>query len=121
MMSRTTRGTLEFMAPEIFDNLREDGRLKYEAWPTDIWSMGVTLFLMWNGKIPFPVHKNWRRPNYKHRSEFKSGTPELLKELLSRMLESDSAKRITMDELRVSSPSCLSGGFHGEQVDLTFF
>lgn len=113
MMARTTRGTRQFMAPEMFENLRSNGREKYEAWPTDIWSMGVTLFLMWNGDVPFPMPKNWNQPNFKVRAPFKDGTPRLLKELLDKMLEQDSAKRIKMEELRVSFPSYLSKSMDG--------
>lgn len=101
-------GTPEYMAPELFTRGGVNGR------PTDIWSMGVTLFLMWNGKIPFQVQKVVKIPVFQ-RAEIKNGTSEPLKALLNKLLELDPTKRITMDKLRVSLPSRLlefSCGIH---------
>ncbi|GJJ78362.1 hypothetical protein EMPS_10721 [Entomortierella parvispora] len=86
-------GTAGFMAPETNQEV-------YSGRRADIWSMGVTLFLMWNGQIPFSVSKRGRPLSLASHVEFKAGTPEPLKALLNRMLEVDPNQRVTMDQLR---------------------
>lgn len=46
-MHRSTRGTLFYAAPEIIDGCYEDNR------PADIWSLGILLFTMVSGVLPF--------------------------------------------------------------------
>ncbi|GJJ78363.1 hypothetical protein EMPS_10722 [Entomortierella parvispora] len=95
MLYRSGKGTRAFMAPEIFRNhdCEHDGK------QVDIWSMGVTLFLMWNGELPFMMGSALH-PNYDSPAGFRDGTPEPLKELLNQLLEKDPTKRITLDQLR---------------------
>jgi len=101
MTIKSGRGTTAFMAPEIFESFYANNA-GYNGKRADIWSMGVTLFRMWNGKMPFQVSQGTNSPIYQCRADFKDGRPELLKALLDRMLEQDPAKRITMNQLRVS-------------------
>lgn len=94
-------GTPAFMAPEIFENTASDS--EYSGRRADIWSMGVTLFEMWNGDMPFLFPQGTkRRPNHGCLTKFRDGTPESLKSLLNQMLELVPDKRITMDLLKVS-------------------
>ncbi|GJJ78366.1 hypothetical protein EMPS_10725 [Entomortierella parvispora] len=98
MTINNAKGTPAFMAPESFHSNANE--FEYSGRRADIWSMGVTLFRMWNGKMPFSISQVAKRPIFRARAEFKEDTPELLKALLDKMLEQDPAKRITMDQLR---------------------
>jgi len=102
MLYMSRHGTGAYMAPELSER-----RCKHDGKPADIWSMGVTLFLMWNGELPFMTMRatNMDQLDYHSRAGFKHETPELLKTLLDKLLELDPTKRITMDQLRVSLPS----------------
>jgi len=43
-------GTLMYMAPEILLSSKEKG---YEGFPVDIWSSGISLYIMLSGTLPF--------------------------------------------------------------------
>ena len=43
-------GTLMYMAPEILLSTKEKG---YEGFPVDIWSSGISLYIMLSGTLPF--------------------------------------------------------------------
>ena len=95
-------GSPAFLPPELCGK-HED--VSGEA--VDIWSMGITLYCLKYGKIPF------NRPTvlemYQAVKEDKPQIPEdedaSFKDLLLRILEKDPDKRIQMPELRVSSSS----------------
>ena len=95
--SKINAGSLLYMAPEIFEG-------KYESSPAiDIWSMGVLLYVMVYGKMPFMaksedstineiVHKPHAFPaDRKVTSECKN--------LISQMLQKDPSKRLKMYEI----------------------
>lgn len=80
------------MAPEVFSG-------KYTE-KCDIWSLGVVLYQLMTGKYPFDgfnvnkiaeaiLYGNFKAPN----------VSKNLKDLLSRMLEKDPKKRISLDEI----------------------
>ena len=48
-------GTPMYMAPEILLSNRNTG---YEAYPVDIWSAGIALYIMLSGTLPFSLSKN---------------------------------------------------------------
>ena len=52
-------GTLMYMAPEILLSTKEKG---YEGFPVDIWSSGISLYIMLSGSLPFN-YKNKKRDN----------------------------------------------------------
>nr|CAD7447915.1 unnamed protein product [Timema bartmani] len=101
-LSETYCGTISYSAPEVLSGQPYDPRL------SDIWSLGVTIFAMLHGKMPFPeprnvkeffefqVHKGWRM----HLDE---GLSTELGEVLSHLLEVDVGKRWTLDEF-LNSP-----------------
>nr|CAD7455041.1 unnamed protein product [Timema tahoe] len=101
-LSETYCGTISYSAPEVLAGQPYDPRL------SDIWSLGVTIFAMLHGKMPFPeprnvkeffefqVHKGWRM----HLDE---GLSTELGEVLSHLLEVDVGKRWTLDEF-LNSP-----------------
>ena len=48
-------GTLMYMAPEILLSNKEQG---YEGFPVDIWSAGISLYIMLSGTLPFIFKKD---------------------------------------------------------------
>ena len=51
-------GTLNYMAPEIFDRKVIDGS------SIDIWALGVILFKLITSEFPFQVTKNMKKSEY---------------------------------------------------------
>ena len=49
--SHTNAGTMMYMAPEMWS------KKKYDAFSTDIWAMGVILYLMLHGRYPFSINR----------------------------------------------------------------
>ncbi|KAG2572167.1 serine/threonine-protein kinase SAPK7-like [Panicum virgatum] len=99
---KSTVGTPAYIAPEVLSRREYDGKT------ADVWSCGVTLYVMLVGAYPFEDAddpKNFRKtigrimsiqykiPEYVHVSQD-------CKELLSRIFIANSAKRITIREIR---------------------
>ncbi|KAJ0834458.1 putative protein kinase CAMK-OST1L family [Helianthus annuus] len=99
---KSTVGTPAYIAPEVLLKKEYDGKI------ADVWSCGVTLYVMLVGAYPFEdpeEPKNFRKtiqrilnvqysiPAYVHIS------PEC-RHLISRIFVADPAKRITMDEIK---------------------
>ncbi|KAG0525830.1 hypothetical protein BDA96_06G091200 [Sorghum bicolor] len=99
---KSTVGTPAYIAPEVLSRREYDGKT------ADVWSCGVTLYVMLVGAYPFEDPddpKNFRKtigrimsiqykiPEYVHVSQD-------CKELLSRIFVANSAKRITIREIR---------------------
>ena len=57
-------GTLMYMAPEILLSSKEKG---YEGFPVDIWSAGISLYIMLSGTLPF---------NYKNKKKHRNNEEE---------------------------------------------
>ena len=53
-------GTLMYMAPEILLSTKEKG---YEGFPVDIWSAGISLYIMLSGTLPFSYKKKKHNKN----------------------------------------------------------
>jgi [calcium/calmodulin-dependent protein kinase] kinase len=101
MMTAKSAGSPAFLPPELC--IARHGDISGRA--ADIWSMGISLYCLKYGRIPFErsgvlelyeAIKN-DKVEYKHDNE-----PEF-QDLMERILEKDPKKRINMDELRVSS------------------
>lgn len=99
MTTRKSAGSPAFMPPELC--VAKHGEISGRA--ADIWSMGVTLYCLVFGHIPF--EQAGMLDLYE---SIKSDTPELsneldpqLKDLLVRLLRKDPAERIDMDDIRV--------------------
>ncbi|CAI9265666.1 unnamed protein product [Lactuca saligna] len=99
---KSTVGTPAYIAPEVLLKKEYDGKI------ADVWSCGVTLYVMLVGAYPFEdpdEPKNFRKtiqrilnvqysiPSYVHISTE-------CRHLISRIFVADPAKRITMDEIR---------------------
>lgn len=99
MMTAKSAGSPAFMPPELC--VAKHGDISGKA--ADIWSMGISLYCLRFGRIPF------ERPGVlelydaiKHdQVEFnRDDDPEFV-DLMGKILEKDPQKRITMKELRV--------------------
>ena len=98
-------GTKGFMAPELLNQ-------KEYSFPADVWSFGVVLYALVSSKLPYPVPackltkgnmSVFARLVNESRLKFESKPwlliSDELKDLLTRMLEKDPAKRITIDDV----------------------
>jgi [calcium/calmodulin-dependent protein kinase] kinase len=107
-------GSPAFMPPELC--VARHGAISGRA--ADIWSMGVTLYCLRYGKIPFErkgvleLYESIRNDDV----EFPGELDDDFRDLMGRLLEKDPMRRITMEEIRVgivrkracASPSRLS-------------
>lgn len=92
----TLCGTPAYVAPEIL------GKKGYDGARVDIWSCGIVLFVLTAGYLPFNDQNlmNMYRKIYK--GEFRCPkwmSPEL-KRFISRLLDTNPATRITVDEIK---------------------
>ena len=100
MMTAKSAGSPAFLPPELC--VVKHGDISGKA--ADIWSMGVTLYCLKYGRIPF--EKSGIFDLYeaiKSEDPSLSGeTDKIFQDLMSRLLEKDAKTRIEMHELRVS-------------------
>lgn len=93
--AETSCGSPHYASPEIVKGIPYDGRL------SDIWSCGVVLYALLSGRLPFddPSFRNlvakvkagqYRMPDF----------PPDIKDLISRMLQVDPQKRITIEQIK---------------------
>ncbi len=103
MNTAKSAGSPAFMPPELC--VAKHGHVSGRA--ADIWSMGVTLFCLVYGRIPFEktnvleVYESIRNDDM----ELGENGNIHFRDLMSKILEKDAHKRIKMDELRVSFSS----------------
>ena len=118
-MSKATKGTYLFMAPEMF----KTGADKVVKGPAvDIWAMGVTLFNLLTKDHPFKG-----KGMFELAANIKEAEPELdllgegreqLKSLLRRILEKDPEKRIDIYQL-IYDPWVTDDGKNEIDLDLS--
>jgi len=100
MHTAKSAGSPAFMPPELC--VSRHGPVSGKA--ADIWSMGVTLYCLRFGRIPFErsnpidLYNSIRNDPL----DLGPGCNEDFEDLMHRILEKDPSKRITMQELRVS-------------------
>lgn len=103
MHTTKSAGSPAFMPPELC--VVRHGPVSGKA--ADIWSMGVTLYCLRYGRIPF--EKSGMLELYESIKNDEPALPEEEKEpfkdMMRKIFEKDPDKRITMDELRVSTPA----------------
>jgi [calcium/calmodulin-dependent protein kinase] kinase len=98
MKTAKSAGSPAFMPPELC--VARHGEVDGKA--VDIWSMGVTLFCLLFGRIPFERHGvielyeaiRTEQPEYDE-------CDNSLEDLLRKLLEKDPHRRITMEQIRV--------------------
>eukprot|EP01087_Luapelamoeba_hula_P014081 TRINITY_DN4069_c0_g1_i3.p1 TRINITY_DN4069_c0_g1~~TRINITY_DN4069_c0_g1_i3.p1 ORF type:complete len:568 (-),score=67.72 TRINITY_DN4069_c0_g1_i3:94-1758(-) len=92
---QTSCGSPHYASPEVIMGKKYDGRA------ADVWSLGVILYALLTGKLPFD-HEDIRQLLNKVKSGhfiMPLGLPETIKDLLGRMLTVDPTKRITLDQI----------------------
>ena len=94
-------GTLEYLAPETLNNLNNQNIGK----SVDIWSLGILLFEMLTGRLPFKIDKD-KLDLYKNsynselwKINWTDDFPKLAKDLISRILVPDPDKRLNLDQI----------------------
>ena len=87
-------GTPAYMAPELHANE------PYMGWAADVWSLGVLLFIMLTGTIPFLSSDVKSLPHIIRKGEYKyppnSKVSALARDLIYKMLNVNPAKRPTV-------------------------
>jgi calcium/calmodulin-dependent protein kinase kinase 2 len=101
MITAKSAGSPAFLPPELC--IAKHGDISGKA--ADIWSMGVTLYCLKFGRIPF--EKTGIFELYEsiktEQPDYMSEPDQDFRDLMSRVLEKDPQKRIKMKELRVCS------------------
>ena len=94
-MHKRFGGSFVYTAPEIFEKKLHD------PMPGDVWALGVVFAMMATGKSPWPcesvggLKKLVSQGNYHLRKQ----VPEIISNLISRMIVVDPSKRMTMRQL----------------------
>lgn len=100
-LSKTFCGSAAYAAPEILLGIA------YEGYSYDIWSMGVILYIMVCGSMPYDDSniKKMIRYQTERKVSFSSSkkVSDSCKKLIHKILESDVNKRATISEIRNSS------------------
>ncbi|EHA22431.1 hypothetical protein ASPNIDRAFT_120585, partial [Aspergillus niger ATCC 1015] len=101
MFTAKSAGSPAFLPPELC--VVRHGDVSGKA--TDIWSMGVTLYCLRYGRLPFEKQSIFELYEaIKNDPVVCEGeTDENFKDLMFRILEKDPAKRIPMEELRIKA------------------
>lgn len=119
--SETFCGSLSYTAPEILQGN------PYYPKPTDIWSLGVVLYVMLNRAMPFEdkhikqlyqaqVNKNW-----KFRSRYIDCISDNCKRLVTLMLEPNHANRVGIDYILNSEWIAMDSRLLGNAFDFLKF
>lgn len=101
MLTAKSAGSPAFLPPELC--VVKHGDVSGKA--ADIWSMGVTLYCLRYGRLPFEKESifDLYEAIRDDPVECEGETDENFKDLMLRILEKDPAKRLTISELRVST------------------
>lgn len=90
-------GTLHYMAPEIYEGIY--------SFASDIWALGIIIYQLIYGKLPFNLDKKNKKENY-HKLKDKDYTfiddikaSECAKDLIKQILEPDLEKRPSLDSI----------------------
>ena len=98
-------GTPMYIAPEILLSTKESG---YEAFPVDLWSAGIALYIMLSGTLPFTLNNNIDEVNHNNNNALQyaiinsdpnpiEGISKEAKDLLKGLLDKNPKTRYTPD------------------------
>jgi len=93
---QTPSGSPYYIAPEVFQQ-------KYDN-KCDMWSMGVVLYIMLSGKVPFPgecnkeIIENVMKGEYHYQHDSFKNVSEEAKDLISKLLLKDPVKRLSAED-----------------------
>ncbi|XP_010875937.1 testis-specific serine/threonine-protein kinase 1 [Esox lucius] len=97
ILSKTFCGSAAYAAPEVLQGI------PYNPKVYDIWSMGVVLFIMLCGSMPYDDSniKKMLKIQKEHRIDFprRKVVPLVCKDLIYRMLNPDVSRRIEIDDI----------------------
>lgn len=102
MLTAKSAGSPAFLPPELC--VAKHGDISGKA--ADIWSMGITLYCLRFGKIPFEQHGVLQLYESIKNDQLEIPSDcddEDFRDLITKLLEKDPSKRIKMPELRVST------------------
>lgn len=97
--SETFCGSLSYTAPEILQGA------PYYPKPTDVWSLGIVVFVMLNRAMPFEdkhlkqLYQAQINRNWKFRSRCIEFVSENCKRVITSMLEPDCQRRIRVEQI----------------------
>ena len=103
MMTAKSAGSPAFLPPELC--VSRHGDISGKA--VDVWSMGITLYCLYFGSIPFEktsvldLYESIKNDEV----DLKDCSDDDFRDLMQKILEKDPSKRITIAELRVSAVS----------------
>lgn len=107
-LARTLLGTKPYYAPQLLE------RKRYNPFLYDVWSMGVMLFTMLNGRFPFPpkletreLLVNMKQRNYNVNPDVFPKLSARVKDLMNQMMSYDEKKRLNI--IGVRNHSWLTG------------
>jgi serine/threonine protein kinase len=89
----TPCGTLQYAAPELVMGRKYDGKL------ADVWSLGIVLFMMVTGRLPWGTCGNVAFQILAGEAEIPANVAPEVRELLGRMLQRDPQLRPSMEEI----------------------
>lgn len=91
----TTCGTLEYLPPEMVQEKGHDTS-------ADIWCLGILLYEMLVGMTPFKssLREQMLANISTSKPKFPLSTPQLAKDLISKMLEKEPSKRLTASQIK---------------------
>lgn len=100
---KTVCGSPVFVAPEILNNLY-NYTSNYDE-KIDNWSLGITLYLLLSGKVPFTgrnnvqVFENIQNDHVKFKSSLWLNVSDNCKEVIMGLLQKDPKKRLTLNQV----------------------
>lgn len=99
MVSETFCGSLSYTAPEILQGT------SYYPKPTDVWSLGIVIYVMINRAMPFEdkhikqLYQAQINRNWKFRSRYADSISDRCKRIVTQMLEPNGNHRVKIDQV----------------------